>query len=146
MDAFFAANRWDSLRIVHNDAAAVDGCVAVCGTRGWFFDAEEDADKKIVMREAGRLQASIDAARAAGLPPVVFLHYPPVFAGQECSEILEVLRRNGIRRCYYGHVHGPGIRRAVCGDYEGLSLKLISADALGFTPLHVPYDRPAAGE
>ena len=55
MDAFFAANRWDSLRIVHNDAAAVDGCVAVCGTRGWFFDAEEDADKKIVMREAGRL-------------------------------------------------------------------------------------------
>ena len=146
MDAFFAANRWDSLRIVHNDAAAVDGCVAVCGTRGWFFDAEEDADKKIVMREAGRLQASIDAARAAGLPPVVFLHYPPVFAGHECSESLEVLRRNGIRRCYYGHVHGPGIRRAVCGDYEGLSLKLISADALGFTPLHVPYDRPAAGE
>lgn len=146
MDAFFAANRWDSLRIVHNDAAAVDGCVAVCGTRGWFFDAEEDADKKIVMREAGRLQASIDAARAAGLPPVVFLHYPPVFAGQECSEILEVLRRNGIRRCYYGHVHGPGIRRAVCGDYEGLSLKLISADALGFTPLHVPYDTPETEE
>ena len=146
MDAFFAANRWDSLRIVHNDAAAVDGCVAVCGTRGWFFDAEEDADKKIVMREAGRLQASIDAARAAGLPPVVFLHYPPVFAGQECSEILEVLRRNGIRRCYYGHVHGPGIRRAVCGDYGGLSLKLISADALGFTPLHVPYDTPETEE
>ena len=146
MDAFFAANSWDSLQIVHNDAAPTDGRAAVCGTRGWFFDAEEDADKKIVMREAGRLQASIDAARAAGLPPVVFLHYPPVFAGQECTEILEVLRRNGIRRCYYGHVHGPGIRRAVCGDYERIVFKLISADALGFMPLHVPYDVPQTKE
>lgn len=63
MDEFFAANGWDSLRIVHNDAAPVEGRAAVCGTRGWFFDAEEDADKKVVMREAGRLQASIDAAR-----------------------------------------------------------------------------------
>lgn len=34
-----------SLQIVHNDAALVEG-IAVCGTRGWFFDAEEDADKK----------------------------------------------------------------------------------------------------
>lgn len=146
MDEFFAANGWDSLRIVHNDAAPVEGRAAVCGTRGWFFDAEEDADKKVVMREAGRLQASIDAARATGLPPIVFLHYPPVFAGQECTEILEVLRRSGIRRCYYGHVHGPGIRRAVCGDYGGMALRLISADALGFMPLHVPYDAPQAQE
>ena len=55
MDTFFEEHGLHSLQIVHNDAALVEG-IAVCGTRGWFFDAEEDADKKVVLREAGRLR------------------------------------------------------------------------------------------
>ena len=61
MDTFFEEHGLHSLQIVHNDAALVEG-IAVCGTRGWFFDAEEDADKKVVLREAGRLRTSIQAA------------------------------------------------------------------------------------
>ena len=50
----------------------------LCAARAaGFFDAEEDADKKVVLREAGRLRTSIQAAKALGGEPVAFLHYPP---------------------------------------------------------------------
>ena len=97
MDRFFEENGFHTLRIVHNDAVAV-GDYAVCGTRGWFFDAEEDADKLVLLREAGRLRASIKAAKETGLTPVVFLHYPPRYADQVCDEILSVLYEEGIER------------------------------------------------
>ena len=137
MDLFFADNGFDTLRIVHNDAVEVDGKYAVCGSRGWFFDAEEDADKLVLLREAGRLRTSIRAAKETGLEPVVFLHYPPVYADQICPEILDVLKEEGIGRCYYGHVHGKGIRLAVQGDVDGIRFELISADALHFCPMAV---------
>ncbi|MBR3289211.1 MAG: metallophosphoesterase, partial [Clostridia bacterium] len=47
MDAFFADNGFDTLRIVHNDAVAVEDRIAVCGSRGWFFDAEAEEDRKV---------------------------------------------------------------------------------------------------
>ena len=144
MNAYLKAEGFDTLHILHNNSYSVEG-YAICGTRGWLFDVGEPHDEKVMNREIGRLRMSLQAAEP-GLEKLVFLHYPPVFAGQECTEILEVLRRSGIRRCYYGHVHGPGIRRAVCGDYGGMALRLISADALGFMPLHVPYDAPQAQE
>ncbi|MDD6174268.1 MAG: metallophosphoesterase [Firmicutes bacterium] len=135
MDAFLTENGFSTLRILHNCAYSVGG-VSVCGTRGWFYDAEEDADKKILNREVGRLKTSL-ADAAPGTEPVVFLHYPPVFGGERCEEFLTVLREQGIRRCYYGHLHGPSIRRAVTGDYGGTQLRLISGDAVGFLPVLV---------
>lgn len=135
MDLFFADNGFDTLQIVHNDAVAVDGKYAVCGTRGWFFDAEEDADKLVLLREAGRLRTSIRAAKETGLKPVVFLHYPPRYADQICDEILTVLQEEQISHCYYGHVHGNGIRLAVQGTIDDIDYRLISADALHFCPI-----------
>ena len=137
MDLFFEQNGFDTLRIVHNDAVEVEGKYAVCGTRGWFFDAEEDADKLVLLREAGRLRTSIKAAKETGLKPVVFLHYPPRYADQVCPEILSVLQEEGITDCFYGHVHSNGIRLAVQGDVEGIRYRLISADALHFCPILV---------
>ena len=135
IDAFFEENEFTTLRVVHNDAVAV-GDVAVCGSRGWFFDAGE-ADKKVILREAGRLRTSIEAAKKTGLEPIVFLHYPPVYGDQKCEEIWQVLKEEGITRVYYGHVHGVGIRNAVTGETEGIHLSLVSGDNLKFTPLLV---------
>ena len=137
MDLFFEQNGFDSLRIVHNDAVVVEEKYAVCGTRGWFFDAEEDADKLVLLREAGRLRTSIKAAKETGLTPVVFLHYPPRYADQICPEILAVLEEEEIAHCFYGHVHSNGIRLAVQGEIEGIHYRLISADALQFCPILV---------
>lgn len=137
MDAFLEEHGLHTLRIVHNDAVAVDGKYAVCGTRGWFYDDAEPDNAKILAREAGRLTASITAAKQTGLTPVVFLHYPPIFDGRECTELLDVLHQQGIDRLYYGHVHGAGIRQAFQGERDGITYKLISGDALAFCPLHI---------
>lgn len=137
MDTYFAENGFTSLRIVHNDAVPVEGRFAVCGSRGWFNDDGAEADRKVLLREAGRLRASIEAAKQTGLEPVVFLHYPPLFADQRCEELLAVLRDEGIGRCYYGHVHSAGIRMAFNGTHDGVRYQLISADALGFCPIAI---------
>ena len=136
MDDFLREQGLSTLHILHNDAYTVDN-VAVCGSRGWFFDAYNTADNKALLREPGRLRPSLQAAKRTGLEPVAFLHYPPVCGGQACEEIFSVLREEGIRRCYYGHLHGPGIRHAFQGEREGIRMKLISCDALAFCPLLV---------
>lgn len=137
MDQFLQDHGFDSLRILHNDAAAVDDTWAVCGTRGWFYDAEADADKRVLNREIGRLHLSAQEAKKTGLPLVAFLHYPPVFGDSVCEEMVQALREEGITRCYYGHIHGAGIRKAFNGCFRGMELQLISADALSFVPCRV---------
>ena len=138
MDAFFDENGFDSLSIVHNDAVDIDGRYAVCGTRGWFYDAESDADKKVLAREVGRLHASVQAARKMQRKPVLFLHYPPIYGGQVCQEIVDAICEEGITLCHYGHVHGKGIAYAARGWVSGAEYRLISADAVGFSPVLLP--------
>ena len=137
IENFLAENGFDSIGIVHNCAVAA-GDRAVCGTRGWLYNAESEQDKKIVSREVGRLVASLDDAERQGLSPVVFLHYPPVYDGAECKEILEVLLERGIRDCYFGHIHGSlAAKRAPDGEYRGIRMHLISCDYLRFMPILV---------
>ena len=136
METFFEQKGFSTLHIVHNSAEEA-GEFAVCGTRGWFFDAEEDADHKVLLREAGRLRTSIEAAERTGKEPVVFLHYPPVFGDASCPELLNILREKGIRRCYFGHIHGPSARKAPIRQIDGMTLRLISCDALRFSPILV---------
>lgn len=136
MDDYLQQNGFGSLGIIFNSMESY-GEYGLCGTRGWFFDAEPDADKKVLMREAGRLEASICAAEQAGKKPIVFLHYPPVVCGAECPELMNILRAHRIERCYYGHLHGPAIRRAVQNAVDGIHFRLISCDAVNFCPVRV---------
>ncbi len=138
MDSFLSEHCLDSLTIVHNDCVEVgDGC-AVCGTRGWFYDAEADADKKVLNREIGRLKMSVDCATAAGLKPIVFLHYPPIFAGTVCEEMIDSLCDLGITELYYGHIHGrAAISKAFNGTYRNIRMQLISGDSLQFVPYFI---------
>lgn len=145
IETLWAAHDLPSLRLLHNNAFAAEGAV-LCGSRGWFFDCGEQAaerpEEKIVLREACRVRASIQAGKQllAGRAPenlLVFLHYPPIVNGQACMEILQVLIDEGITRCYYGHLHGQSIKWAHRGVYEGIRFELVSADALGFCPKRV---------
>ena len=65
---------------------------------------------------------------------VVFLHYPPVYPGTSSPQVIEVMREFGVKRCFYGHLHGASVRAAVQGEVDGLEYRLISADALRFCP------------
>ena len=113
------------------------GDYAVCGTRGWFFDAEQDNDKKVLLREVGRLNRSIDEAVKLNKQPIVFLHYPPVFGNSRCEEIMSVLREKRIRMCYYGHLHGKSALNSQTRTTDGITMQLVSCDAVGFKPVLV---------
>ncbi len=137
IEKFFAANGISTISVLFNNAYRVDD-TAICGTRGWFYDAHEAQDVKVLNREVGRLKMSIEAAKKLGGEPIAFLHYPPVFAGKECSEILNVLLEYDIKKCYYGHLHGRRISSlAVVGNYKGIEFKLISCDNTQFKPIPV---------
>ena len=136
MDAFLQENSLDSIQILFNNAYRVDE-YAVCGTRGWFLENDEPEDIKVLNREVGRLKMSIEEALKLGGEPVVFLHYPPVFGNYTCDPILELIEKYRIERCYYGHVHGDGIRYAFNGNRNGTVYTLVSADFINFKPVCV---------
>lgn len=133
MESFFKENGFETLKILHNNAYAAEG-FAVCGTRGWALDSEKAEDVKVLRREALRLKASIDAAKKLEGEPIVFLHYPPIYAGQECREITEVLINEGIQRCYFGHIHFKGFAGFAAFESDGVKYDLVSADYLEFCP------------
>ena len=57
--------------------------------------------------------------------------------------ILNTLLEHGVRRCFYGHLHGPAIRAAFLGQWHGVEMALVSCDFLAFDPLMVEeYSRP----
>lgn len=133
MDTFLSQHDIKTIRFLHNNTITV-GNIAVCGSRGWFFDAEESADNKVLLRESGRLRTSINLAKETGLEPVVFLHYPPITQNMVCEEIYNVLLETGIKRCYYGHLHGPSMTRSINSVRDGIEFALISCDFLAFAP------------
>ncbi len=137
IDKFLESNLLDSISVLFNNAYVCDE-FAVCGTRGWFLENDTPEDVKVLNREVGRLKSSIEAAFKTEKEPVVFLHYPPVYGGTECSEIMDILVEYGIKKCYYGHIHGQrNIRNAFEGVYKGIDFKLISCDKVSFTPVLV---------
>lgn len=133
MTKFLDENNFDSIKIIHNNAYSVEG-FAIGGTRGWFYDDSEGDINKVILREAGRLRASLKAASELGGEMIAFLHYPPINEVQRCDEILNVLKEFDVKRCYFGHLHGfvaPGCAKI---ESDGISFNLVSADFLGFTP------------
>ena len=136
MENFCKEKGFDTIKFLHNNAYKV-GEIAIAGTRGWFFDAEKDNVDKVMACECARLQRSIDEARKLGGEVVVFLHYPPVSTVKVCEPIMNVLKENDIKRCYYGHLHGGAINGAVNEIYDGIKFQLVSADYLQFCPLFI---------
>jgi predicted phosphohydrolase len=138
IEDFLKAKGFDSISIVFNDHYVYDEKYAVCGTRGWVDMPGESNNELVQKREAQRLDTSIKSAEAAGLEPLVFLHYPPVYASSTNPDILEVLKAHSIKRCWYGHIHGKkGHRAAFQGEYEGISFTMISGDYLHFFPYRI---------
>ena len=133
MNKFLTENGFDTIHIIHNNAYSVEG-FALCGSRGWFYDDSSEDDKKVILREAGRLRASLEEASKLGGEIIPFLHYPPIGDSRRCDEILDVLRDFPVSRCYFGHLHGFVSPENARIEYEGIKFRLVSADYLGFTP------------
>ena len=141
---FVKENNFKTIDFLFNNAYEVEDFV-ICGTRGWYIDEKmqnancADAEyKKIVMRETSRLKMSIE--EAIKLTPdrskeiLVFLHFPPVFGSFVCEEMIDVLKHYGIKRCFFGHIHG--IYSVPSKNvYRDIEFSIISADYLNFLPM-----------
>ena len=147
MNAFFEQNEFKTLKILYNNAYLANGRI-VCGTRGWFVEESQQHTVgtvdylRIVNREIIRLRMSLDAAvklkqeTCNPHPILVFLHFPPVWGGFVCREIVDTLREYGIETCYFGHIHGAYYAPRTF-RFEGIEFTLCSADHLEFIPLLV---------
>lgn len=132
MTRFFQEKGFTSLEILHNNCQFY-GEVALCGTRGWFYEEEKEGqNQKVFRRELMRLETSLKAA--GDREKLCFLHYPPYYTGYCCQPILDLLAQYQVTTCYYGHLHGGSHRLALQGEHQGVTYRLISADYLNFCP------------
>ncbi len=143
MNVFFQKHNISTINFLHNNAYQIENMI-ICGTRGWYND-EKSAPKetdydKIIKREVCRLELSIKEGLKypENFEKVVFFHFPPVFKNYICREIIDVLKKYNIKKCYYGHIHSyydmPNI-----STFEGISFQIISADYLNFRPICIKY-------
>jgi len=126
---------------IQNDYVAFES-VVIAGSRGWIIPREESSEEdwRIYRREGERLRLSLTAARqAAGEHGtlVVGLHYPPMVRHEESTEFTELLEAYGAEVCVYGHLHGEARGNAVEGEVRRVRYRMVSCDAIDFTPVEV---------
>jgi len=137
MKSFFAAKNIFTMDILNNNCFFYNGA-AICGTRGWIMEPDNFTphNEKITAREAGRLRASLLAAGGAAVK-LCFLHYPPRYRELAGREIIAVLHEFGVKKCWYGHLHGKGRQFAISGEIDGVIYEMVSADSVSFTPKRI---------
>ena len=132
---FCNENGFTNMQLLHNNCFEYEG-VALCGTRGWFFEEDQNGhNEKVYNREMLRLEASLK--EGGEREKFCFLHYPPRYKGYQCPEILALLEQYHVSRCYYGHLHGYSQNLAMEGDIQGVEYSLVAADYLDFIPRKV---------
>ena len=140
---FFDEKGFSTLKLLYNNAYLVESAI-VTGTRGWFLDETQQVTVgevnygKIVRREALRLEIGLSAAAALqkqtpAAEILAFLHFPPIWGDFRVEEIVDVLLRHGVRRCWYGHIHGQ-YEEPPHFEYRGIRFENAAADYLDFLP------------
>lgn len=131
---FCEENGFEQMYLLHNTAFFY-GDLALCGTRGWFFEEDKEGthDEKVFRRELIRLETSLKAAGER--EKICFLHYPPRYRGYTCPEILDLLVQYQVKACYYGHLHGDSHKLAMEGPFAGTDFHLVAADYVQFQPV-----------
>ena len=143
MRSYLSENGIGSIDFLYNNAFLVEDYV-ICGSRGWYVEerlqntSDEVDYKKIVLREAARLEISLTEATRLSengrFPILCYFHFPPVFNSFVCREMVDVLHAFGVKHCYFGHIHGNyTIPRTI--DFERISFTMIAADYLNFVPM-----------
>lgn len=135
LNEFMEENGYKSISFLHNNSFTVEG-VSICGTRGWLypgFTAYTAEDEKYYVREVGRLQYSLELAKTD--EKFVFMHYPPTSKLGEENGFIEVMKRYGVEKCFYGHLHGASHNNRVPEEIDGIKFRLVASDYLEFRPL-----------
>ena len=135
MNNFLKDNGFKKIDFLYNNSYLIEDKIIV-GTRGWNI-LDNDDNRKMIKREAIRLELSIqDGIARFGNEKeiIVFMHYPPISKNDiiEKNEFINILKKYGIHKCYYGHLHGISHEEAIEGNIDEIEYKLVSADYLNF--------------
>ena len=141
--AFFEKLQIKTISFLYNNAHLCEDFI-IAGTRGWFYDENastvpNNTDfEKLVKRETLRLEISLKAAyelkkENPDKEIIVFMHFPPYWADKESSGIINLLKEYGVKRCFFGHIHGNYTLEPTF-IYKDISMSIISADYLEFVP------------
>ena len=148
MRKFLEENDFQNIDFIFNNAYEFENYI-FAGTRGWSQTEEEN--ERFLNRETQRLELSLKQAKEIQEKRlqeenikkeiIVFMHYPPITNNQieanEATSFVRVMKKYGVNRCYYGHLHGIAIKEAVEREYLGIKFKLVSADGLDFKLLKI---------
>lgn len=124
-----------SVDFLYNNSYTYENYI-LAGTRGWSMQEAEDSEK-MWNRENERLKLSLESAKklqeGTQKEILVFMHYPPITnytLEQEC--FIKTMKDYGVKRCFYGHLHGASHKEALQGEIDGIKFQLVSADYLQF--------------
>lgn len=138
MRKYLKEKKFENIDFLYNNSYEYENKIIV-GTRGWIL-SEEQEDIKITKRETARLELSIkDGISKYGENKeiIVFMHYPPLTKNYMNTEYMNLMKKYGVKRCFYGHLHANSILDAVEGNIEGIEYKLVSSDGLDFKILKI---------
>lgn len=137
MRNFLEEQKIEDVDFIYNNSYEFENHIIV-GTRGWS-QTDEKEDKKLLKREALRLELSIkNGIQTFGEDKeiIVFMHYPPIsnlnLSHNEKNDFINIMKKYNVKRCFYGHLHGNSIKEAIEGNYFDINFKLVSADRLDF--------------
>jgi hypothetical protein len=134
MREFIEENKFTNIDFLFNNSYEFENTI-ITGTKGWPLFGEE-ADEKLINREKMRLERSIqDGIKKYGDDKeiIVCMHYPPIVNSDAIEDsYINVMKNYNVKKCLYGHLHGPAIQTAIEGTFEGIEVELVSADAVNF--------------
>lgn len=129
---------YENMFFLQNDCFYIEESqLAVCGARGWPTPdaiSYTEHDKKMYLREQGRLRNSLEQAKKLGAKNIICaMHYPP--AKTEESEFMKIMAEYNVTICIYGHLHGMiSFMNGIKGRHNGIEYNLVSLDYLGAIP------------
>lgn len=134
MRQYLKEKNFEQIDFLYNNSYEKDGYI-IAGTRGWSV-IDEQADLKILKRENLRLELSIqDGIRKYGTnkPIIVCMHYPPFSKNRNAEvDFIQTMKQYPVKKCIYGHLHGPSHKDAFEGIKDGIEFKMVSCDYTGF--------------
>ena len=136
MNNYLKENDFKNIYFLYNNSYFIEDKIIV-GTKGWTtINPKLEENYRILKRECSRLELSIkDGINNYGDKEIIaFMHYPPFYKEEINDEInfISILKKYGIKKCFYGHLHGEAHKEANEGLIEGIYFKLISSDYINF--------------
>lgn len=128
----------NAFEFLHNNALQVND-IALAGTRGWIPETSRkftEDDQKIVLREEGRMERSLQEAKKLNCNKIIaVLHYPPFDENRQPTHMMQLIASYGVSDVIYGHIHGQQNFHNLPEELGGVKLHLTSSDYLDFKPL-----------